>query len=121
MQFDHKSEVFHDTSLSQRKYYYCHLMTPGAKSTILEWQDNKWKQQNCKTAIIQCFLIQKISSAQKAAVNTMWSKAILSETVLFILLASVVVIASSLPYYRTLPSSRLNADKSTKEEGSYRV
>ncbi|CAH3153849.1 unnamed protein product [Porites evermanni] len=47
----------------------------------------------------------------------MWSKAILSETVLFILLASVVVIASSLPYYRTLPSSRLNADKSTKEEG----
>lgn len=51
----------------------------------------------------------------------MWSKAILSETVLFILLASVVVIASSLPYYRTLPSSRLNADKSTKEEGSYRV
>lgn len=41
LQFDHKSEVFHDTSLSQRKYYYCHLMTPGAKSTILEWQGNK--------------------------------------------------------------------------------
>ena len=56
---------------------------------------------------------------EKLSVNTMWSKKILSETVLFILLASVVGIVSSLPYYRTLPSSRLSNDhdKSTKEQG----